>query len=143
MVKILLERYPEFDIFWYHWPTDGWVLPVQDFEPIAILYSRDKICSVIVRSGWEFVTTPNDTNQIPMPVRILCDPMFHHPTVITSSRIYNAIRVLPRVFAKTIAINAQDITPQFRIGLGHPTNRSHGLFQDPKDYVRKIHDEFC
>jgi hypothetical protein len=40
----LLERYDNFDIYWYHWPEDGSLFWVEDYEPVIILYKGVEIC---------------------------------------------------------------------------------------------------
>jgi hypothetical protein len=42
--EVLLERYDNFDIYWYHWPEDGSLFWVEDYEPVIILYKGVEIC---------------------------------------------------------------------------------------------------
>ena len=44
LIDVLLEHTPNFDIFWFHWPHDGFSWNVQDYEPIIIVYSNDGLC---------------------------------------------------------------------------------------------------
>jgi hypothetical protein len=147
LINVLLERHPTFDIFWYHWPTDGIFFWIEDYEPVIIsYYSDDTVCSVIVRKAWDFVTTPID--ELIIPLRILFDSMQHHPTVLTSRKNYLGIASLAKLPYNEVPITSGQIPPMYRTGKSHPSNVSISslnspLREDPADYAHTRHKEFC
>jgi hypothetical protein len=76
LVEVLLEVYSNFEIYWFHWPRDGF-LPEEDYEPIVIIYSGT-ICCVITRRGWTYQTYMMKDG-LKIPLEILFDTSFHHP----------------------------------------------------------------
>lgn len=142
LIDILLERYPHYDIYWYHWPRDGLAFMVEDFEPVIMIYSENSLCSVTVRKGWSFYTTENNENQIPFPLRILFDRFQHHPLVITNKEHHTSLNEISPLNANIINILKDDIHIRFRIGRLHPTNYKLIDRTDPLDYANYLYNTF-
>lgn len=54
LIDVKLERHDNFDIYWYHWPQDGF-FPVEDYEPVILVYSSDgTLCCLITRRHWKY-----------------------------------------------------------------------------------------
>jgi hypothetical protein len=142
LIDILLERYPNYDIYWYHWPRDGWAIIVEDYEPVILIYSEDTLCAVTVRKGWRFNTTDTALNQIPFPLRISFDPFQHHPLVITNNQNHASLNNISPLNGNIVNILKDDIPLRFRIGRTHPTNFKIFDQTDPLVYADYLYNEF-
>jgi len=78
LIDVLLEQYDDFDIYWYHWPQDGYVFWVEDYEPVIIVYKGDEICYLITRRHWSYKFYTADEG-LKIPLEVLFDGEFHPP----------------------------------------------------------------
>jgi len=143
LINVLLERTSNFDIFWFHWPTDGIFRNVEDYEPIILIYKKEDICSIIVRRQWKYIATNNSETKIANPVRIFFDPFQHHPFLITNSTLHNYISFSTLLTYQHIEIDKNIIPEQFRTGINHPSNIMNRIIKDPSDYANDLYKDIC
>jgi hypothetical protein len=145
LVDVLLEHHPNFDIYWYHWPYDGWFRSVHDYEPVILVYNDDcTLCCVIVRRGWEYKHyEPSDLDPV---IEIIFKTSFHHPFAkIQMSNLSEEVETfVTRAYAPRQIISS-DITTMFRTGQGHPTlTRRLGIpVKDPSMVAQHAFSEYC
>jgi hypothetical protein len=142
LIDILVERYIHYDIFWYHWPTDGVAFFIEDFEPVILIYSRNFLRAVTVRKQWNFHTTDINETNLPFPLRITFDPFHHHPLVVTNREHHISLNNFIPLQAEIKEIEKNKITPQFRIGRLHITNFKLRSQVDPVDYAEWLYNTF-
>lgn len=143
-----MEEYETFEIFWYHWPKDGFA-PEEDYEPVIILYKDgNKICCIITRRHWDYRTVGSEDGLV-IPPQVLFDGIFHPPFVKTSDNnefdfdatIKNKNLIHTRYEPK--AIKATDIPKKFRTGDGHFTKPPWRKIEDPVAHARYVHRKYC
>jgi hypothetical protein len=142
LIDVKLEKYDNFDIYWYHWPRDGFFL-VEDYEPVILVYSANgTLCYLIVRRHWQYQFYSLD--ELSDPVEVLFDGSFHPPFAKLKqdddfeekkhnliSRNYNVKMT-----------NPNDIDAKFRTGKGHPSALGRTM-KDPVDIAKEAYSDYC
>ena len=160
IIDLLVERYDDFEILWYHWPRDGSTTEVhfaeilggseeQDYEPIIIMYNeKGEICCMISRAHWKyrFFSEKEEENPI-IPPEILFEGQLHGPMIRAE---INEDRFLRKLLGLTTTsgfpervVNRDEIPPQFRTGEGHGMNVFRIIVDDPFDVASKFHAFYC
>ena len=144
LIDVLLEQYDDFDIYWYHWPQDGYVFWVEDYEPVIIVYKGDEICYLITRRHWsyKFYTADED---LKIPLEVLFDGEFHPPYPKTDENGEWFERkkevLIPRDYQPK-DIKDIEIPKKFRTGENHPTSFGRRV-KDPVKVAKEIYEEYC
>lgn len=143
LIDVKLERHDNFDIYWYHWPQDGF-FHVQDYEPVILVYSSDgTLCCLITRRHWKYNHYSFD--ELSIPVEVLFDGSFHPPFPKLKQDSDDFEKKKAKLISKNYApimIGPNDIEPQFRTGAGHPT-AVFGTGEDPADVAKEAYSEYC
>jgi hypothetical protein len=142
LIDVKLETYNNFDIFWFHWPQDGF-FPVEDYEPVVLVYSAgNALCYLIVRRHWQYQFYSVD--ELSIPIEVLFDGSFH-PPYAKLKQDDDFEKKTTKLISKNydvIMINANDIDPIFRTGRGHPTAFGRTM-EDPVDLANETYSEHC
>jgi hypothetical protein len=142
LIDVKLETYDNFDIFWFHWPRDGFV-PVEDYEPVILVYSSgNALCYLIVRRHWQYQFYSVD--ELSIPIEVLFEGPFHPPFAKLKQDDdfeKKKSKLIPKKYGVK-PINANDIDPMFRTGKDHPTALRR-IFDDPTGIAKEIYLEHC
>ena len=145
--RILLEEDDNFEIFWYHWHSDGppwfnFMRPEEDLEPVILVYDdEDKLCCVITRRHWEYQDYYVEEDGLAIPLTILFDGDFHPPypkTADNTQWFEDKISNMDKGNLKHKIIKPEDVSPKFRIGKSHKTLVLRPPVDDPSDIARQI-----
>ncbi len=142
LIDVKLETYDNFDIFWFHWPRDGF-FHVEDYEPVILVYSSNgTLCHLIVRRHWRYHFYSLD--ELSIPIQILFEGSFHppFPKLKQDNGFEKKKNKLVSRDYNTEKITAADIDKRFRIGRGHPT-AIHKTMEDPVDIAKEVYSEYC
>lgn len=142
LIDVKLEAYDNFDIFWFHWPRDGWFF-VEDYEPVILVYKSDNtLCYLITRRHWGYQFYSLD--ELSVPVEVLFDGSFHppYPKLKQGDDFEEKKRKLISREYNVEKITASDIDAMFRTGKGHPTAVGRAM-EDPADIAKEAHSEYC
>lgn len=144
LIDVKLERHDNFDIYWFHWPQDGF-FPVEDYEPVILVYSSDgTLCYLIVRRHWQYQFYSLD--ELSDPIQVLFDGSFHPPFARTKQgddfEKKKASLISKNYDDMIKPINSSDIDAKFRTGKGHPTALGRTM-EDPDDIAKETHSEYC
>jgi hypothetical protein len=142
LIDVKLETYDNFDIFWFHWPRDGWFF-VEDYEPVILVYSSDgTLCHLIVRRHWGYQSY--SLNELSIPIQVLFDGSFHPPFAkLKQDDGFEEKKV--KLVSKDYdveKITASDIDEKFRTGKGHPTAVGRTM-EDPVNIAKEAYSEYC
>lgn len=142
LIDVKLERYDNFDIYWFHWPRDGFFF-VEDYEPVILVYHPDHtLCYLIVRRHWAYQLYSQD--ELSYPIEVLFDGSFHPPFPKQKQDDdfeKKKAGLIPKEY-DVESISANAIEPKFRTGTGHPTALGRSM-EDPVDIASEIHAEYC
>lgn len=142
LIDVKLEGYDNFDIYWFHWPQDGFFL-VEDYEPVILVYSSGGTpCYLIVRRHWQYQFYSWD--ELSVPIEVLFDGSFHPPfPKLKQAGDFEKkkARLVLRNYDAS-KIRASQIDVKFRIGKGHPTSLGRHI-EDPLDVAMEIYSEYC
>jgi hypothetical protein len=128
LIDCIIERRPNADIYWYHWPRDG-IFPWEDFEPVVYAYGHDSedLCLVILRVGWKYKVSGAD--DLTYPIVVMFETPQHHPLLRTK---HNA----GTFDARTVALARH---PSRFVQLQGPLPRL--TVEGPAMFRRNIYDE--
>jgi len=144
LIEVLLEQYENFDIYWYHWPHDGWIgYFIPDYEPVIIIYKGDSICYIITRPHWTY--EPHGLEEITIPIEVLFDGSSHPPYPRTYDSVEWFHRKTSRLVLQTYDIRkvkADEIPEMFRTGEDHPTSLGKRV-EDPVEFAKEIYEQNC
>jgi len=151
LLEVFIEKYDNFEIFWYHWNFDGpiWfnlLKPEEDFEPVILVYdSKDNFISLITRRHWEYQDYYVDEDELSIPPTILFDGEFHPPFPLTHENadwFDSKIKIMKPENYSPKVIDAGKIDPKFRIGKSHKTLPLQPPVLDPHDVAQEIQAKF-
>lgn len=149
LLEVLVETSPgKYEIIWYHWKRDGF-MPVEDYEPVIVVYCKKEIKVVISRSAWKF-KPHNIDDVISVPLMVLFKDTFHHYMVKTEEnsidfeKLVNNIPLNQEDYQSKIQeISPNAIPVKFRTGLGHITNYHVFPHDDPADVAMAYYHAYC
>ena len=82
LIDVIYDRRSKYDLFWYHWPSDGFFFFMQNYEPVAVIHdSRGELCMVVVRRGWQYVLY--EPEEVVRPIQVSFEGINHHPFIVT------------------------------------------------------------
>jgi len=84
--EVLVEKYDDFDIFWYHWPKDGedwfhFIFREEDYEPVIVVYCNDKVVCTITRAHWEYQHNDIKEMELVTPCQVLFEDQWHNTNI--------------------------------------------------------------
>lgn len=144
LIEVLYEHDENFQIWWFHFPKDGF-LPIEDYEPIIFIYKHNELQYLITRRHWEYQTYYIEN--LYNPLEILFDGEFHPPfprtkdgDILFNEKIKNCER-LNNYEIKEISPTC--ISEKFRVGKGHPSSILKNWLwlkkiKDPRDKAEEI-----
>lgn len=142
LIDVKLEKHDNFDIYWFHWPQDGF-FPVEDYEPVIMAYSSNgKLCCLIVRRHWQYQFY--SLEELSDPIEVLFDGSFHPPFAkLKQDDDFEKKKngLVSRNYDVEM-INPSDIDAKFRTGKGHPTALGRTI-EDPADIANESYSDYC
>ncbi len=79
LIDILYEAGPGCEIYWFHWPRNGFIRR-PDFEPlIYVYYPNGALCIVAVRRDW--IWKEKDAEDVAQPVQVVFRRSNHAPYI--------------------------------------------------------------
>ncbi|ABX12507.1 hypothetical protein [Nitrosopumilus maritimus] len=149
LLEVLVESNSDkYEIIWYHWPHDGF-MPVEDYEPVIVVYSKKQIKVVITRSAWKF-KPHNIDNTLSNPLSVLFKDDFHHYMIRTEENAVDFDKIIgsTQLEQEEYQSKIKDISPsaidlKFRTGWGHITNYQVFPHDDPADVAMQYYRAYC
>lgn len=149
LLEVLVESNSDkYEIIWYHWGQDGF-MPVEDYEPVIVVYCENQIKTVITRSAWKF-KPHNIDDVVSNPLRVLFKDGFHHYMIRTEENAVDFDKFIDSIplNQEDYDLKIKDISPseipvKFRTGLGHITNIRLFPHDDPADVAMEYYHAYC
>jgi len=144
MERVLLERNPLCDIYWYKWPHDGYLFyAIPDYEPVVITFKGQSVYAVLTRPHWQY--RPYRVSEgLSLPIRVMFKDASHAPyakTIEGVDRFDLECKMLTLRDYIPEPVATADISEQYRTGKGHPSNFKL-IVKDPLVRATEIYDEF-
>lgn len=149
--KVLIEKYENFDIYWYHWPHDGpkWFYSIfreEDYEPVILVYCDDDLKCVITRAHWEYQYSDLVDSGLSIPAEIVFEDEWHPPQARTNQNIrefeLKKLELIPTQYSPE-KISKNEILDKFRTGRGHNTNIQNKVMDDPYQVAQEAYEYYC
>ena len=94
LIDVIYEKFDRCYILWYHWPHDGYFTGHEDYEPIILFFTDQKLELIAIRPHNKYRNSKTWLTEQGKPIIIFTDP-WHGSSIDMGQPIFSLIKKSP------------------------------------------------